>query len=346
SLINKLWSKNTKNRVIAESTAAEVLNNMGIGPDIDYSDKDYYTFDFIHYQRDDLDFYFVRNTTDQWISRNTSFRQEKKVPEIWDPVTGEINQVTIYHQEENYIEMPLSLPPFGAQFVVFKPGDQKPIYSGIDNGGMYPPRLSYTKDGVLILDEGKVAMIKGDQPFTVANEIKIQPIDGAWEVNFSEEWGAPEKVVLGELKSWTDFEEEGIKYYSGTARYKTIIHYEINSSVAENQSVLLDLGEVSKIGEVWLNGEPLGICWTKPFQFDVTEYIKPGDNVLEIEVANTWSNRMVGDRLTEGKGYTYSNIQVTSLKGLDKIRFPWAEVPLIESGLLGPVKLITLTPLE
>ena len=109
---------------------------------------------------------------------------------------------------------------------------------------------------------------------------------------------------------------------------------------------MLDLGEVSKIGEVWLNGEPLGICWTKPFQFDVTEYIKPGDNVLEIEVANTWSNRMVGDRLTEGKDYTYSNIQVTSLKGLDKIRFPWAEVPLIESGLLGPVKLITLTPLE
>lgn len=346
SLINKLWSKNTKNRVIAESTAAEVLNDMGIEPDLDYSDKDYYTLDFIHYQRDDLDFYFVRNTTDQWISRNASFRQKRKVPEIWDPGTGEINPISIYHQEENYIKMPLSLPPFGAQFVVFKPGDQKPIYSGIDNGGIYPPRLSYTSDGVLILDEGKVAMIKGDQQFTVANEIKIQPIDGAWEVNFSEEWGAPEKVVLGELKSWTDFDEEGIKYYSGIARYKTIIHYEINSSVAENQSVLLDLGEVSKIGEVWLNGEPLGICWTKPFQFDVTEYIKPGDNVLEIEVANTWSNRMVGDRLTEGKDYTYSNIQVTSLKGLDKIRFPWAEVPLIESGLLGPVKLITLTPLE
>ena len=150
--------------------------------------------------------------------------------------------------------------------------------------------------------------------------------------------------MFPELQSWTESETEGIKYYSGKAMYRKTFQYEINASVMKDQRLLLDLGDLSKVAEVWLNGKSLGITWVKPFQFDVTDIIKPGDNLLEIEVANVWSNRITGDQLTDGKNYTFTNVEITDILGLNKIDVPWAEVPLIKSGLLGPVQLITIIP--
>ena len=40
-------------------------------------------------------------------------------------------------------------------------------------------------------------------------------LEGPWNVSFTEGWGAPPEEVFDTLKSWTDFEEDGIKYYSG-----------------------------------------------------------------------------------------------------------------------------------
>jgi len=79
----------------------------------------------------------------------------------------------------------------------------------------------------------------------------------------------------------------------------------------------------------------------------VTNYIKPGDNYLVVEVSNTWSNRLTGDAIS-GEDFTNTNITntIVPVKGLlpgDQTRVPWADVPLIESGLLGPVKIISVS---
>ncbi len=105
------------------------------------------------------------------------------------------------------------------------------------------------------------------------------------------------------------------------------------------------MGELSKVGSVVLNDVPLGIAWTKPHWFDVTGIIRPGDNTLVVEVANTWSNRLTGDAIT-GEKYATTNINGTNIAGLNKVHVPWAQVPLIESGLLGPVTLKTVNPVE
>jgi hypothetical protein len=57
---------------------AEMLRTMNISPDFNYPGSEFFSIDYIHYNKNDLDFYFIRNTTDQWISRNCSFRQENK----------------------------------------------------------------------------------------------------------------------------------------------------------------------------------------------------------------------------------------------------------------------------
>ena len=90
----------------------------------------------------------------------------------------------------------------------------------------------------------------------------------------------------------------------------------------------LYLGEVKYATQVRLNGHDMGPLWTKPFRVDISAVVKPAGNVLEIDVANLWPNRIIGDtRLPPERRYTHTNFTYN------------ADTPLWKSGLLGPVKL-------
>jgi hypothetical protein len=342
--INKLWGAGSQ-KVLGQQPV-DVLESLGLGPDIDYLDKADNTLDYIHYNKGGVEFYFVRNTTDQWVSRDMGFRQQGKVPEIWDPISGSVLPVTIYRQDGGYTRLPLSLAPYGSAFVAFRQGTSTAKFDNLTTQGLFPPLLDYTADGVLLMEDGLFEATKAGKPMAVRNFTRHQPLDGAWEVFFSKEWGGPERTIFPELISWTESDDEGIKYYSGNAKYVKTFQYDINASSMKNQRVFLDLGDLSKVGEVWLNGKSIGIAWSKPYRFDVTDILKPADNLLEIEIANVWSNRITGDAQTEGKDYTFTNIERTDIFGLNKIKTPWIDVPLIKSGLLGPVQLITVSPME
>ena len=115
----------------------------------------------------------------------------------------------------------------------------------------------------------------------------------------------------------------------------------------------LDLGIVHDLARVRLNGKDLGVVWCAPWQVDITAALKTGDNQLEIEVANRWINRLVGDQqpadaqvrtvqfssgLLEGKEYKTGRytFETRSLKK------PFnKDAPLLPSGLIGPVTLQT-----
>ena len=85
----------------------------------------------------------------------------------------------------------------------------------------------------------------------------------------------------------------------------------------------------------YLNGQSCGVVWESPFRVEITDAVKPGANELVVEVANTWSNRLVGDARTEGKDYCRTNIAKSLTWSV-----PWKDTPLLESGLLGPVRLM------
>src|SRR5690606_14090975 len=126
--LDKLWrpfnSQNFKSvpaSVFYDAEPAEELKAKGISSDILYEGMEFFTLDYTHYQKEGLDFYFVVNTTGEWVSRNLGFRQENKIPEVWDPVTGKIVEVPIYKKGNEYINLPLTLAPYESKFVVFKP---------------------------------------------------------------------------------------------------------------------------------------------------------------------------------------------------------------------------------
>jgi len=354
NLINQLWTNvdssedyNIKGEIFSGTEPVEMLNMLNVSPDFDYPGKESSLLDFIHYKKDETDFYFICNTSDEMVSRRCRFRQTDKVPEIWDPVSGEIIPVTIYDIENEYINIPLTLAPYGSKIIVFKKTKALPHYSQINPDSLHPPLLKFTKDGILILEDGNFELKDQSHSKTINNSIQTQTLEGPWKLFFTEGPGAPDKTDLPELTSWTDSEIEGVKYFSGTATYKKTFRYDINSGTVDIHKIYLDLGDLSKVGEIWLNDQHLGITWTKPYKFDVTNYIKPGDNYLVVEVSNTWSNRLTGDAIS-GEDFTNTNITntIVPVKGLlpgDQTRVPWADVPLIESGLLGPVKIISVS---
>jgi hypothetical protein len=72
----------------------------------------------------------------------------------------------------------------------------------------------------------------------------------------------------------------------------------------------------------------LRTLWTKPFRLDVTEVLKANGNILEVDVVNLWTNRLIGDAgLLPEKCFTQSDVADRFKKG----------DPLLESGMLGPV---------
>ncbi len=340
AMIQKLWTnvddplqlKLDKGKIYAGIRPATVLDLLHVPPDFRYPGKASWLLDFIHYRKSNMDFYFIRNTKDQWVTKECSFRQQSKVPEIWDPLTGEIIPVPVYKQSGEYTEVPLTLAPHQAYFVVFNEQPATPHYWYITGSDGNIPALKYTVRGLEFLENGTFNLSGAAGTKQLINEIKSRNIEGPWEVTFPKDWGAPDSASFPRLISWTESANSGIKYFSGNATYHNTFNYSDDLQVPAGSRLYLDLGDLSKVASVWLNGKPLGITWAYPYRFDITGLVRKGENSLRVEVANTWSNRIVGDALT-GEKFTNTNIKISSGGVL------WSKTPLIKSGLLGPVTL-------
>jgi hypothetical protein len=177
-------------------------------------------------------------------------------------------------------------------------------------------------------------------------------IAGPWNLRFPAGWGAPERVRLDRLISWTEHPNPGVRYFSGTAEYTKEFNVPAQM-LGRDRVVLLDLGRVKNLAEVTLNGRKLGILWKAPFRLDVTGIVKPGRNLLSVRVTNLWPNRLIGDEQlppdVEWNGPAIARWPQWLLEGKPRPktgrytfttwRFYTKDSPLLESGLIGPVVL-------
>jgi hypothetical protein len=161
-------------------------------------------------------------------------------------------------------------------------------------------------------------------------ETKLAAIEGTWEVSFQPDRGAPARITLEKLSSWAENADTGVKYFSGKGTYTKSIEAPAEW-FKSGARLIVDLGDVKNIADVTVNGKPLGIVWKAPFRVDVTGTLKPGANNLEVKVTNLWVNRLIGDQQPGvTKKYTFTTQQ-----------FYRADSPLLPSGLLGPVQLVS-----
>ena len=331
-----------------------VLRERGLGPDFQLLDSAKHAdVDFIHRKTPQADIYFVRNRTDRPLDVDARFRVKNQSPEWWNPDDGSVVRQVVYAADEQGTRLPLRLPAYGSGFVVFRPAKPSGSIAAVGKEGrrIFPALLAAGtpapdrpwsvwqvrgQSGLLIGENGNYQLTAKDgaQRLVTANLPARVELRGTWEIRFPHGKGAPGRVSVSQLNSWTTFEEEGARHFSGVASYHHA--FEMDEPLDPQRRVLLDLGRVKEIADVYLNGRHLGIRWHAPFAYDVTEAIRPGRNQLVVEVANVLSNQMTGDaKLPEPYRRTRSNIT----KGPNAWMHPWPEVPLVESGLLGPVTL-------
>jgi hypothetical protein len=309
---------------------------------------------------------------------------------LWWPDTGRVERPAVYDVADGVTRIPIHFEPSGSVFVVFSDGN--PVESARVTAVDYKGRLLlgtqvptapsarahtpspaesatavpavsvwYDAAGVARL----TAQAGGDFLLRFADGQRkhvVLPapppprnLTGPWTVRFDPAWGGPAApVVFAALLDWSQHPEAGIRHYSGTGHYRTTFRIDATAPLSDpGVRTVLDLGRVAVMAEIRINGHDLGILWKPPFRVDVSESLRPGDNVLEVTVANLWVNRQIADEqlppdserdakglltawpqwLLDGKPnptgrYTFSTWRL------------WKkDEPLVESGLLGPVTL-------
>jgi hypothetical protein len=272
------------------AATAAVLAQMGVRPDFESDGP----IRFTHRRTDAEDIYFIANTTDQSVEATCRFRA-MGAPQLWDPVTAEIRGLPDYQVEEKTTHVPIVFDAHQSFFVIF-------------------PRGPGSKTAVAASGDTNVPVVRLNRT-----------LEGPWSLSFDPKWGGPEHVTFRTLEDWTHRAEDGIKHYSGIAVYRKTFH----CPKVSGQRVFLDLGTVHEIAEVTLNGKHAGVVWCAPWRIDVTDALTVGENELEIRVANTWRNRLLGDASKPAAERLTRTAVNYKPRG-----------PLKPSGLLGPVRIM------
>ncbi len=246
----------------------------------------------------DTEVYFISNQTTEAKSITPEFRVKGMKPELWEATTGYIRNLTSYIVKGNVTAVPLKLESYESVFVVFRKSSGHASTNKVEAN--YPTP-------------------------TIMTELK-----GPWTVNFNAlQRGPKEPVVFETLQDWTTSQDDLIKYYSGTAFYNCKFSLE---KLPDGEQVIINLGKITAMAKVTLNGVYAGGIWTAPYRLDITKMIREGENDLKIEVVNTWVNRLIGD----------SKLPVNQ-------RLTWCPVnpytsgnTLQTSGLIGPVNILSI----
>lgn len=299
NIANKMWNvsdeklkKYGEGYIIEGLELQEALKNLNIEKDVDLK-KDSPVL-WTHRTMPEMEIYFLTNQSDSEIEISPSFRVNGLKPQLWDAMTGEVRPLNEYNEKEGRTVVPMKMEPYQSWFVVFS-------NSKIDESANYKknfPELT-----------------------------KVQTLEKPWLVDFQNKNIGPDKPVkFSELTDWINNDNEKIKYYSGTAVYKSTFNYEKNQNI---QDIFIDLGKVGVMGSVKINGISIGTTWIAPYQLKATGAIKNGENTIEVEVVNVWRNRLTGDKdLPKDKRSTWVMVDNFS-----------PEEALIPSGLIGPVTL-------
>ncbi|RPD41239.1 glycosyl hydrolase [Chitinophaga barathri] len=187
----------------------------------------------------------------------------------------------------------------------------------------------------------------------VTDKCTVQTVKGPWQLYFEPERGAPANISLPELISLHRHRDFNVRHFSGMVTYKKRIIIS-PAALQKGKRIFLDLGRVEVVADVSVNGKEAGLCWKEPYRLDITRFIKPGENSLSIQVATLWPNRQIGDeQLPVENVFTPSRyiskmpewfVQNKPNPGRRITFATWnnykPEDPLLEAGLLGPVRLI------
>ncbi|HYG19053.1 MAG TPA: glycosyl hydrolase, partial [Ohtaekwangia sp.] len=333
-----------KGKIVWGKTVREVLRDKGVGPDLDVAAGGH--LDFIHRSTGSEEIYFIRNVENKPLTLPVTFRVSGMVPELWDPNTGETITIRSYQAHAEGTQMPLSLEGYGSCFIVFRKAANPENVSALklNDHDLFSTAtntvdLRHAGKGLLSTSAGTWHWTAGGrQNSRTVNLPAAIACEGPWDLRFDQAGATKGRMTRARFEKLSPLNEsvdENIRYFSGRVAY----HHTFDVAAAaldKGFTLLLELGAVKEIAEVFVNGRSMGTVWHAPFQVDITEAVQPGKNTLVVEVVNTINNGLIGDaRLPESYRHMQSNINKLPNAWMN----PFAEAPLKPAGLIGPVRI-------
>ena len=245
-----------------------------------------------------MEIYFITNQTEEEINFEPSFRVSGLRPQLWDAITGEIRYLKDFTEENGRISVPLKMEAHRSWFIVFTNATNENIISAYSSN--FPDFKT------------------------------LVTIEGPFKVDFINKKIGPNEIQhFNTLEDWSKSKDEKIKFYSGTAKYKTTFKLD---KLPDSGRLFMNLGKVDVMAEVRINGKEVGGVWISPYRLNIFNFVKEGENELEIEVVNLWRNHLIKDKmLPDNEKYTWT--VVDDIKEGEELQ---------SSGLLGPVKIETV----
>jgi hypothetical protein len=302
---NGIISEASENKIKAlEDSGITVIRNRP------YQDKDFVAFgldkDLIvldsankyasdiawtHRNAVNQDIYFISNQKEESRVLSFSFRLSGMIPELFDAVSDTWTNVKSYKTINGRIVFDLKLDPSQSVFVVFrKKGNAKHQFGS--NWKTFYPMLNISEN---------------------------------WNVKFDSSFGGPKAPIeMKNLVDWRFSPDSAIKYYSGTAIYNKVFTIK---KEAIKDDLWLNLGVIHDLASIKINGNELGVIWTKPNRINISSSLKTGKNEVEIAITNTWTNRLIGDHQLP------LNNRITQTTA----PFRLENSALLSAGLLGPI---------
>ncbi|WP_289834320.1 glycosyl hydrolase, partial [Parabacteroides goldsteinii] len=264
ALASELWGDQTesvrtigKGRLFMPATSLQpVLEALNVKPDMRVNSGTPVLF--IHRATDEGDIYFISNQSETPVDINPSFRVAGKLPELWNPLTAEIRLLPEFTCADGVTTVPVRLEGFESSFIIFRK--------------------------------------KGTPAKTTARNYPVKEVlatvSSPWQVDFEKGKRGPEEAVtFPALQDWTESTDPSIRYFSGKAIYTN----RITLDELPQKALYLDLGKVMVMAKVKINGQYVGGVWTTPYRLPVGDFLRKGENLIEVEVVNNWRNRLIGD---------------------------------------------------
>lgn len=309
--VNVLSNKYGKGTVYWGKSVKQVLEELNIPPDFEVKgiDNSHRHIDYIHQQTAEEDIYFVSNSATEQQKITCVFRvDQNKIPELWDAETGLIQRQVKYSKLANGISIDFVMEPLASRFVVFRDKSTGINDSALSNDLQF---------GLINRQDGGVGK---NETYDISHH---------WNLKFNTAMGGPASYQLDSLVSWTDIDNDGIKYYAGAAIYER--EFSLPGKALENGTkAFVVFEDIQEMVQVFVNGEDCGIVWTPPFKANITPYLKEGQNKITVKAINAWNNRIVGDLKNPSVKYSNTNLR-------RKFR---ENGPLLKSGLMGKAEIL------
>jgi hypothetical protein len=296
-----------------ESQIAQALTkDKKIRPDVQFSPASP-DLGFVRRSTDGAAFYFVANTSNQPKDVTANFRFESITAQQLDPISGKITPLQILGHPENYTTVKLDLAPYASTILLFS-NRMAPVVVTTQ------PSMQQTVD----ISSGWTVSLRPDQ----------------------------KPVPMNKLHSWTD--DDATRSFSGVATYFN--HISVSPDLLSAGRISIDFGDgsptpaagrraqgyaaelnapVRDAAVVYVNDKPAGSVWCAPFRLDITDLLKPYDNNIRVDVANTAVNYLASNG--------FPNYDYSALVRVFGPRFTpaaAAQYKPLPSGLLGPIKLV------